>query len=39
VRTLNLELQTALNPAGERKVERLGWTFSPADKVMQVEND
>jgi exodeoxyribonuclease V alpha subunit len=28
-----------LNPAGERKVERFGWTFAPADKVMQIEND
>jgi exodeoxyribonuclease V alpha subunit len=38
-RSLNVELQKALNPAGERKVERLGWTFSPGDKVMQIEND
>jgi exodeoxyribonuclease V alpha subunit len=38
-RTLNLELQAALNPAGERKVERFGCTFGPGDKVMQVEND
>jgi exodeoxyribonuclease V alpha subunit len=38
-RSLNMELQTALNPAGERKVERFGWTFAPGDKVMQIEND
>jgi len=38
-RALNLELQAAMNPAGERKVERFGWTFAPGDKVMQVEND
>jgi len=38
-RSLNIELQAALNPAGERKVERFGWTFSPGDKIMQVEND
>jgi exodeoxyribonuclease V alpha subunit len=38
-RSLNIELQAALNPAGERKVERFGWTFAPADKVMQIEND
>ena len=38
-RSLNVELQKALNPAGERKVERFGWTFSPGDKVMQIEND
>src|SRR5450759_3927847 len=31
-RSLNIELQTALNPAGERKVERFGWTFAPGDK-------
>lgn len=38
-RSLNIELQAALNPAGEKKVERFGWTFAPGDKVMQVEND
>jgi exodeoxyribonuclease V alpha subunit len=38
-RSLNIELQAALNPAGERKVERFGWTFGPGDKVMQIEND
>ena len=35
----NIELQAALNPAGERKVERYGWSFAPGDKVMQTEND
>jgi exodeoxyribonuclease V alpha subunit len=38
-RSLNIALQAALNPAGDRKVERFGWTFAPGDKVMQVEND
>jgi exodeoxyribonuclease V alpha subunit len=38
-RSLNIELQTALNPAGDRKVERFGWTFAQGDKVMQIEND
>ena len=38
-RSLNIELQAALNPAGERKVERFGWTFAPGEKVMQIEND
>ena len=38
-RSLNIELQAALNPAGERKVERFGWTFAPSDKVMQIEDD
>jgi exodeoxyribonuclease V alpha subunit len=38
-RSLNIELQAALNPANERKVERFGSTFAPGDKVMQIEND
>jgi exodeoxyribonuclease V alpha subunit len=38
-RSLNIELQAALNPAGERKVERFGWTYALGDKVMQIEND
>ena len=38
-RSLNIELQNVLNPPGERRVERFGWTFCPGDKVMQVEND
>jgi exodeoxyribonuclease V alpha subunit len=38
-RSLNIELQSAINPAGDRKVERFGWTFAPGDKVMQIEND
>ena len=38
-RSLNIELQAVLNPAGERRVERFGWTFAPGDKVMQIEND
>lgn len=38
-RSLNIELQAALNPAGERRVERFGWTFAAGDKVMQIEND
>ena len=38
-RSLNLELQAALNPAGDKRVERFGWTFASGDKVMQIEND
>uniref|UniRef100_UPI0025EDA4B0 ATP-dependent DNA helicase n=1 Tax=uncultured Sphingomonas sp. TaxID=158754 RepID=UPI0025EDA4B0 len=38
-RSLNVELQKALNPPGEVRVERFGWTFCPGDKVMQVAND
>jgi hypothetical protein len=34
-----LDLQNALNPPGEIRIERFGWTFCPGDKVMQVEND
>ena len=38
-RSLNIELQAALNPATEARIERFGWTFAPGDKVMQIEND
>src|SRR5690349_17890715 len=38
-RSLNLELQKLLNPPGEARVERFGWTFGAGDKVMQVVND
>ena len=38
-RVFNTELQAALNPPGEDRVERFGWSFVPGDKVMQVEND
>jgi exodeoxyribonuclease V alpha subunit len=38
-RALNIELQKALNPPGDQRVERFGWTFCPGDKVMQVTND
>ena len=37
-RALNAALQAALNPPGELRVERFGWTFGPGDKVMQVAN-
>ncbi|MCG4262054.1 ATP-dependent RecD-like DNA helicase [Acetobacter senegalensis] len=38
-RSLNIELQQALNPPGEVKVERFGWTYGLGDKVMQIAND
>jgi exodeoxyribonuclease V alpha subunit len=38
-RSLNNELQAALNPPGETRIERFGWTFCPGDKVMQIENN
>jgi exodeoxyribonuclease V alpha subunit len=38
-RSLNIELQQLLNPDPTEQVERFGWRFAPADKVMQVAND
>ena len=38
-RALNASLQQLLNPGGEPRIERFGWTFSAGDKVMQIEND
>jgi exodeoxyribonuclease V alpha subunit len=40
-RSLNIELQKALNPGGTDKptVERFGYTYRVGDKVMQTEND
>jgi len=38
-RSLNIELQKALNLPGEIRIERFGWTFCAGDKVMQIEND
>ena len=38
-RSLNIDLQKALNGSGELRVERFGSTYGIGDKVMQVEND
>jgi exodeoxyribonuclease V alpha subunit len=38
-RSLNIELQKELNPPGDVRIDRFGWTFCPGDKVMQVENN
>jgi exodeoxyribonuclease V alpha subunit len=38
-RSLNLELQRALNAGRLPRVERFGRTFAAGDKVMQTEND
>jgi exodeoxyribonuclease V alpha subunit len=38
-RSLNIELQKALNPDPPAKVEKFGSIFAPGDKVMQTEND
>jgi exodeoxyribonuclease V alpha subunit len=37
-RSLNIELQRALNPGGDPKVEKFGTTYAIGDKVMQIEN-
>ena len=36
---LNQQLQAALNPSRERKIEAFGFTFAVGDKVMQLDND
>jgi exodeoxyribonuclease V alpha subunit len=38
-RSLNIELQRALNPRGDPKLEKFGTTYAIGDKVMQIEND
>jgi len=38
-KSLNIELQKALNPSALEKVERFGITFATGDKVMQVQNN
>ncbi|MBK1669537.1 ATP-dependent RecD-like DNA helicase [Rhodovibrio sodomensis] len=38
-RSLNVDLQAALNPDSAPTVERFGSKFAPGDKVMQIEND
>src|SRR6201987_5468655 len=38
-RSLNIELQNALNSPSAIRIERFGWTFCPGDKVKQLEND
>ena len=38
-RSLNIELQKALNPRTEPQIQKFGTTFLVGDKVMQTEND
>lgn len=38
-RSLNVDLQKALNPRLEPRIEKFGTTFAIGDKVMQIEND
>jgi hypothetical protein len=37
-RSLNIELQKALNPLGEIRIERFAWTFCLGDKVMSLSS-
>jgi ATP-dependent exoDNAse (exonuclease V) alpha subunit len=38
-RSLNVDLQKALNPNPPAKIEKFGSIFAPGDKIMQTEND
>jgi exodeoxyribonuclease V alpha subunit len=38
-RALNVALQEQLNPRGEPRVTRFGWTYAPGDKVIQTVNN
>src|SRR5262249_25332014 len=38
-RSLNIQLQAALKPAGDCQVQRFGWALSPRDQGRQIEND
>lgn len=38
-RSLNIDLQHALNPSSDPKVERFGFTYGKGDKVMQITNN
>jgi exodeoxyribonuclease V alpha subunit len=38
-RSLNIELQQALNAESEPKISRFGWSFAPGDKVIQTVNN
>ena len=38
-RGINQALQEALNPPGEHSIDKFGYRYSVADKVMQIEND
>jgi exodeoxyribonuclease V alpha subunit len=39
VRGLNQDLQARLNPSGEPRIHRFGWTFACGDKVLQTINN
>ncbi len=38
-RSLNADLQKALNPDPPARIEKFGSIFAPGDKIMQIEND
>ena len=38
-RSLNIDLQARLNPDGNPRINRFGWTYAPNDKVIQTVNN
>ena len=38
-RSLNIDLQSRLNPDGHPRISRFGWTYAPNDKVIQMLNN
>lgn len=38
-RTLNIELQKAMNPPNDHSLQKFGWNFSVMDKAMQIQNN
>ncbi len=38
-RSLNVDLQARLNPDGNPRISRFGWSYAPDDKVIQMVND
>jgi exodeoxyribonuclease V alpha subunit len=38
-RSLNIDLQSRLNPDGNPRINRFGWTYAPNDKIIQTVNN
>lgn len=38
-RSLNIDLQARLNPDGNPRINRFGWTYAPNDKIIQTVNN
>ncbi len=38
-RSLNVDLQSRLNPNATPRIVRFGWTYAPGDKVIQTQNN